>query len=39
VLVDAGARLAKEAAETLDEWEAVHRARVEKLLAERGFAD
>lgn len=32
VLGDARAILAKEAAQTLDEWEAVHRARVEKLL-------
>jgi len=37
VLADARARLAKEAAESLDAWEAEHRARVEKLLAERGF--
>jgi len=39
VLADARARLAKEAAETLDEWEAAHRARVEKILAEQGFGD
>ena len=39
VLADARARLAKEAAETLDAWEAAHRARVEKLLTERGFGD
>ena len=39
VLADARALLAKEAAETLDAWEAAHRARVEKLLAERGFGD
>ena len=39
VLADARARLAKEAAETLDAWEAAHRARVEKILAERGFED
>ena len=39
VLADAHARLAKEAAETLDEWEGAHHARVEKLLAEQGFGD
>ena len=33
VLADARAILAQEAAQTLDEWEAEHRARVEKLLA------
>jgi regulator of RNase E activity RraA len=33
ILADARAILAKEAAQTLDEWEAEHRARVEKLLA------
>lgn len=32
-------KLAAERAETLDEWEAAHRAKVEKLLAERGFRD
>ena len=37
VLADARARLAKEAAETLDEWEAAHRAKVEELLAAQGF--
>lgn len=39
VLADARALLAKEAAESLDEWQARHHARVEKILAERGFAD
>ena len=39
VLAGARALLAKEAAGTLDEWEAAHRARVEKLLAEQGFGD
>ena len=39
VLADARARLAKEAAETLDDWQAAHHARVEKLLAEQGFGD
>ncbi|WP_369232755.1 RraA family protein [Streptomyces sp. R21] len=37
VLRAARAALAKEADETLDEWEAAHRARVDKLLAEGGF--
>lgn len=34
----ARAKLAAEAAETLDDWEAAHRARVEQSLAELGFA-
>ncbi|MFF0739461.1 RraA family protein [Streptomyces sp. NPDC004111] len=33
----ARAKLAKEAAESLDEWEAQHRARIEKALEEVGF--
>jgi regulator of RNase E activity RraA len=37
VLRDAQARLAREAAETLDEWEAAHRARIDALLREGGF--
>lgn len=37
VLAAARARLAKEAAETLDAWEEAHRARVDKILAENGF--
>lgn len=37
VLAASRAKLAKEAAETLDDWEAAHRARVEKLLADGGF--
>ena len=37
VLRAARAALAKEADETLDAWEAAHRARVDKLLAEGGF--
>jgi regulator of RNase E activity RraA len=32
-------KLAAEQAESLDAWEAEHRVRVEKLLAERGFGD
>lgn len=37
VLRDARAKMAQEAAESLDEWEAAHRAKVGKLLAEQGF--
>lgn len=37
VLSASRAKLAKEAAETLDEWEAAHRARVEKILADGDF--
>ncbi|MGI5455930.1 RraA family protein [Streptomyces sp. CA-249302] len=37
VLAGARAKLAKEDAETLDEWEQAHRARIEKILAERGY--
>lgn len=37
VLRDARARLAKEAAQTLDDWEQAHRAQVEKTLADQGF--
>jgi 4-hydroxy-4-methyl-2-oxoglutarate aldolase len=37
VLRDARARLAREAAETLGEWEAAHRARVDALLREGGY--
>ncbi|MCM2413505.1 RraA family protein [Streptomyces sp. RKAG290] len=36
VLLDARAKMAKETAETLDEWEAAHRARIDKLLADGG---
>jgi 4-hydroxy-4-methyl-2-oxoglutarate aldolase len=39
VLADARARLAQEAAESLDEWEQAHRARVDKILAAGGFQD
>jgi 4-hydroxy-4-methyl-2-oxoglutarate aldolase len=38
VLREAADRQAREAAETLDEWEASHRARVDNLLADLGFA-
>jgi len=38
VLGDARARLAREAAQSLDDWEAAHRARIDKLLADGGFA-
>jgi regulator of RNase E activity RraA len=37
VLAAARAKLAKDEAETLDEWERAHRARIDQLLAERGF--
>ncbi|GHB33897.1 methyltransferase [Streptomyces xanthochromogenes] len=37
VLVDARRKLAKETAESLDAWEAAHRSRIEKALAEGGF--
>ncbi len=37
VLGAARAKLAKEAGETLDAWEAAHRARIDKILAEQGF--
>jgi 4-hydroxy-4-methyl-2-oxoglutarate aldolase len=39
VLADAGATLAKEAAETLDDWAANHRVKVEKALADGGFTE
>ncbi|SEP53050.1 RraA family protein [Amycolatopsis saalfeldensis] len=38
VLADASAKQAKEEAETLDEWAAAHREKVEKVLREQGFA-
>ena len=37
VLSGARAKLAKEAAESLDEWETAHRARVDEILAAVGF--
>ncbi|MFD3922413.1 RraA family protein [Streptomyces sp. NPDC058595] len=37
VLAASRAKLAKEAAETLDDWETAHRARVEKILADGDF--
>ncbi|MGW1049426.1 RraA family protein [Streptomyces sp. NPDC002521] len=37
VLAGARAKLAKEAAETLDEWEKAHRERIDELLAAAGF--
>ncbi|MET9832863.1 RraA family protein [Streptomyces sp. NPDC006385] len=37
ILAAARARLAKEAAESLDAWEAAHRARIDEILAEGGF--
>ncbi|MEV4998506.1 RraA family protein [Streptomyces niveus] len=38
VLSASRAKLAKEAAESLDEWEAAHRARVDRALSEKGSA-
>jgi regulator of RNase E activity RraA len=37
VLLDARDKLAAEADESLVQWEAAHRARIEKILAEKGF--
>ncbi|MFG2794760.1 RraA family protein [Streptomyces sp. NPDC048419] len=39
VLAAARARLTKEAGESLDVWEAAHRARIDKILAEQGFEE
>ena len=39
ILTAARAKLAKEAAETLDEWEAAHRGRIDEILAAGGFED
>ncbi len=39
VLRDAEALLAREAAVSLDDWQADHRAKVDALLRERGYAD
>ena len=39
VLADARASLAREAAETLDEWAQAHSARVDEILAEAGFTE
>jgi regulator of RNase E activity RraA len=39
VLLDAQAKAAKEAGETLDAWEAAHRARIDKILGENGYED
>ncbi|MFJ4734614.1 RraA family protein [Streptomyces sp. NPDC088770] len=39
ILAAARAKLAKEADETLDAWEAAHRARVEGILREQGFEE
>ncbi|MFD0022150.1 RraA family protein [Streptomyces sp. NPDC058382] len=38
VLLDARAKAAKEADETLDAWEAAHRARIDEILADNGAA-
>ncbi len=37
VLLDAEAKVAKEADESLDAWEKAHRARINKILSEQGF--
>jgi regulator of RNase E activity RraA len=37
ILLDARAKLAKEATETLDTWEEAHRTRIERILADKGF--
>ncbi|MES4909343.1 MULTISPECIES: RraA family protein [unclassified Streptomyces] len=37
VLLAAQAKLAKEADESLDAWEAAHRARIDKVLSDKGF--
>ncbi|MFF9508477.1 RraA family protein [Streptomyces sp. NPDC014724] len=37
VLLDARKKLAKEAGESLDDWEKAHRARIDRILAEGGF--
>jgi 4-hydroxy-4-methyl-2-oxoglutarate aldolase len=39
VLADSSTRLAKEAGESLDDWEQAHRGRIDGILAERGFTD
>ncbi len=39
VLLDAQAKLAKEAGESLDAWERAHRARIGKILSDMGFED
>ncbi|WP_269858463.1 RraA family protein [Streptomyces sp. RPT161] len=39
VRLAAEARLAKEAAESLDAWEAAHRARINRILCDKGFED
>jgi 4-hydroxy-4-methyl-2-oxoglutarate aldolase len=38
LLLDARKKLAKEADESLDAWEEAHRAKIDKILAEQGFA-
>jgi regulator of RNase E activity RraA len=39
VLEAARRRLTREAGESLDAWEAAHRARIDRILAEQGFDD
>jgi len=38
ILRDAQARLARETSESLEDWEKVHRARIDKILADGGFS-
>jgi 4-hydroxy-4-methyl-2-oxoglutarate aldolase len=39
VLGDAHAKLAEDAADSLEEWEAAHRSRIDNILAKRGFTE
>lgn len=39
ILAAARARLAKEAAQTLDDWETAHRARIDAILKEQGYGE
>ncbi|WP_329171839.1 RraA family protein [Streptomyces sp. NBC_01477] len=39
VLADARKKLVKEAGESLDAWEAAHRARIDRILADNGYQD
>ncbi|MFC3895788.1 hypothetical protein ACFOWZ_30285 [Lentzea rhizosphaerae] len=39
VLRDARAKLEEEASQSLDDWEAEHRARIENALRDNGFVD
>jgi regulator of RNase E activity RraA len=39
ILAKAQAKAAKDAAETLDQWEAAHRARIDEILRSKGFKE